>query len=227
MTGIPDLSIESGLSIYQGSLPGLPTGAIAFAFEGEEDTGVAVGSLDGVLALLEVKVNTKFDPSIPCKKCKSSISEQCSYSGFSSGKQSCQCFAGLSGQKCEKEVCKNDCSGHGKCAGPNTCKCQDGWEGPDCSFVAVKAKYETDANGGDGDDPAIWIHPTDASQSKIVTTTKSQAGAGFTVFDLKGQLLQHTPAAEPNNVDVIHNFTVGGKSTDLTFAACRGDNTLW
>ncbi|PVH97405.1 thermostable phytase [Periconia macrospinosa] len=226
LSGITDLSIEGGLSIYQGSAPGFPSGIIALAFEGEDSTGVAVGSLDGVLSALDIKPNTEFSPRDSCKSCEDAVPERCSYNGFSPDNRSCQCFPGFSDRDCSEQVCKNECSGNGKCEGPNTCKCSDGWEGPDCSFVAVQAKYETDANGGDGDDPAIWIHPTDASQSKIVTTTKSEAGAGFTIFDLKGKLLQHAPAEQPNNVDVITNFTVGSNKTDLAFAACRGDNTL-
>jgi 3-phytase len=228
LTGIADLSIEGGLSVYQGSTSGYSSGAIAIAFEGEDDTGVASGSLESVFSPLGIKANTKFNPKdSPCKKCEKTITEKCSDSGFGGGHGSCQCFAGFTGRDCSKTICKNDCSGHGKCVGPNTCKCRDGWEGPDCSFVAVKPKYETDANGGDGDDPAIWIHPTKPDQSKVITTTKSEEGAGFAVFDLKGNMLQHTPAEEPNNVDVIYNFTIGDRKTDLTFAACRGDNTLW
>jgi 3-phytase len=93
--------------------------------------------------------------------------------------------------------------------------------------VAVKAKYETEANGGDGDDPAIWIHSTEPSQSKIVTTTKSEEGEGFGVFDLKGKLLQQLSAKKPNNVDIIYSLPVGNGTIDLAYAACRGDNTLW
>ncbi|KAH7135152.1 hypothetical protein B0J11DRAFT_564558 [Dendryphion nanum] len=226
LSGIEDLSIEGGLSIYQAATPTFPDGAVAFAFEGEDATGVTIGSLKGALAPLDIKPNHKFDPRDSCKKCEETISDKCSNNGFGGKDKSCECFAGFFGKECDKEVCKNDCSGHGKCEGPNTCKCKDGWEGPDCSFVAVKAKYETEANGGDGDDPAIWIHPKTPEQSKIVTTTKSEEGAGFAVFDLKGKLLQHTPAEEPNNVDIITNFTAGGRTIDLSFAACRGDNTL-
>ncbi|CAI6334343.1 unnamed protein product [Periconia digitata] len=227
LTGIPDLSIQGGLSIYQASTSTFPSGAIAFAFEDEETAGIAVGPLESALAAVGIEVNTDFNPrDRPCNDCEGTITKQCSENGFDAGYSSCQCFVGFSGSDCSETICKNSCSSHGKCAGPNVCQCDAGWEGPDCSFVAVQAKYETAANGGDGDDPAIWIHPTDASQSKIVTTTKSEAGAGFTVFDLKGELLQHTPAEQPNNVDVIYNFTLGDKQTDLTFAACRGDNTL-
>ncbi|KAH8150331.1 uncharacterized protein LAJ45_05542 [Morchella importuna] len=88
-------------------------------------------------------------------------------------------------------------------------------------------KYETDPNGSDGDDPAIWIAPGNSTEnSRIITTTKSELGAGFGVFDLTGKKLQTMAAEEPNNVDVIYDFPVGNRTADLVFAACRGDNTL-
>lgn len=225
--GISKLSIEGGLSVLQSSVSGYPAGAIAFAFEGEDDTGVAVGSLSNALAALGISANTRYDPrSKACGRCESLISDKCDKNGFSNGSGGCSCFAGFTGKDCSKGICLNDCSGHGECDGPNVCKCKDGWTGPDCSFGAVKAKYETEANGGDGDDPAVWIHPTRLDQSKIITTTKSNDGEGFGVFDLQGKLLQRLTAEEPNNVDIIYNFTLGDRKTDLAFAACRGDNTL-
>ncbi|CAO2647208.1 Nn.00g081300.m01.CDS01 [Neocucurbitaria sp. VM-36] len=227
LSGIPELSIQGGLSILQAAVDGYRSGTFAFAFEGEDDTGVAVGSLESALAPLGIKANTKYDPSAKsCKRCENIISDNCSNNGFSVGNGGCSCFAGFAGRDCSKTVCENDCSGHGKCAGPNVCECKDGWTGPDCSFVAVTAKYETEANGGDGDDPAIWIHPTRPDQSKIITTTKSDDGEGFGVYDLEGKLLQHLTAQKPNNVDIIYNFTAGNRKVDLAFAACRGDNTL-
>lgn len=225
--GIADLSVEGGLSILQSASKAYPYGILAFAFEGEKDTGVAVGSLKDVLSLSGIQANTKFNPGkATCRKCIQSLSSRCSSNGYRV-RSSCQCLKGFAGQDCSMTTCQKSCSGHGSCIGPNVCKCSSGWAGPDCSFKAVQAKYETDANGGDGDDPAIWIHPTLPEQSRIITTTKSEEGAGFSTFDLKGNLLQHVPGEEPNNVDVIFNFTLGTETTDLTFAACRGDNTLW
>lgn len=227
LEGISDLSIGGDVSVLQSKSVNFPSGAVAFAFEGEDGTGVAIGSLDGALTSLGIRADN-FDPHNKlCGYCVSPISAVCSNNGFSQGNNTCDCLAGFSGADCSQITCQNDCSGHGSCDGPNVCKCEAGWAGPDCSFVAVKAKYETEANGGDGDDPAIWIHPTRPDQSRIITTTKSQGGEGFGVFDLEGKLLEHLPAQEPNNVDIIYGLPIGNRSVDLAYAACRGDNTLW
>ncbi|KNG51833.1 hypothetical protein TW65_01025 [Stemphylium lycopersici] len=226
LSGIADLSIEGGLSILQSPSTGYPSGVIVFAFEGADDTGVAIGSLEDALAPLGVELNNQYTPPTEsCESCGSTITEQCSYNGFNDGTK-CSCFTGFTGSDCSNTTCSNDCSDQGECVGPNVCQCHDGWTGPNCSFIAVKPKYETEANGGDGDDPAIWIHPTRPDQSRIITTTKSEQGEGFGVFDLQGKLLQQLRAEEPNNVDIIYNFTVGNRTVDLAYAACRGDNTL-
>jgi 3-phytase len=228
LSGISDLSIKGDISVIQSQLPGYPSGAFAFAFEGEGGNGLATGSLDGALTALDIPVNTQFSPTNkPSIDYKSPITDACSKNGFFEGNATCSCFVGFTGDKCDAIVCANDCSGHGECVGPDTCKCEVGWTGPECSFVAVKAKYETEANGGDGDDPAVWIHPSEPGQSKIVTTTKSGEGEGFGVFGLEGKLLQHLSAKKPNNVDVIYSLPVGNDTIDLAYAACRGDNTLW
>lgn len=228
LEGIEDLSIGGDVSILQSETASYPSGALAFAFEGKDDTGIATGSLESALSALGIESNISYNPRTkPCGNCTRPISELCSNSGFSGTANTCSCFAGYTGADCSNIACQNDCSGHGSCDGPNVCTCEAGWAGPDCSFVAVKAKYETEANGGDGDDPAIWIHPTQPDQSRIITTTKSKGGEGFGVFDLQGKLLQHWSASKPNNVDVIYGLPIGNRTVDLAYAACRGDNTLW
>ncbi|KAK4125847.1 thermostable phytase [Parathielavia appendiculata] len=230
LVGHKDIEIQ-GLSIYQGSTSKYPSGVLAYAIESEDITGFGVSSLDGAIQTLGLKVNTKYDPSVAGNKSNKSslICSACSKNGYcnENGKGiECSCFAGWQGKTCNTYTCEDNCSGHGKCAGPNQCKCNDGWGGLHCSFVVVRPVAETEANGGDGDDPAIWISPTDRSQSRIITTTKSEEGAGLGVFDLSGKLLQTIPAGEPNNVDVIYNFQAGSRKIDLAYAACRDDNTL-
>jgi len=228
LVGHEDIEIQ-GLSVYQGSTSNYPAGVIAYAIEAEDVTGFGVSSLDGAIKALGLKANTKYDPSVTGDK-KPPICSSCSGNGFctkGSRGAECSCFAGWQGRTCNTHTCEDNCSGNGKCIGPNQCQCNKGWGGLHCSFVVVQPVAETDANGGDGDDPAIWISPTDKSQSRIITTTKSEQGAGLGVFDLSGKLLQPIPAGEPNNVDIIYNFQAGPRKIDLAYAACREDNTLW
>ena len=228
LVGHGDIEVQ-GLAVYQGSTSKYPSGVLAYAIESDDVTGFGVSSLDGAIQKLGLEVNIKYDPSLECKK-TSPICSSCSDNGFctKNGKGiECSCFAGWQGKTCNTYTCEDSCSGNGECVGPNQCKCKAGWGGLHCSFVVVQPVAETDANGGDGDDPAIWISPSDRSQSRIITTTKSEQGAGLGVFDLSGKLLQTIPAGEPNNVDIIYNFQAGPRTIDLAYAACRADNTLW
>ncbi|MFC4119764.1 phytase [Nonomuraea zeae] len=96
--------------------------------------------------------------------------------------------------------------------------------------VETPALYDDEAGGNsNGDDPAIWVHPSDSDKSVVVTTAKE---GGLNVYDLAGHQLQHiaAPAApgpddEPgrfNNVDVTYGF--GGR--DLAIVSDRGRDTL-
>ncbi len=223
-----DIEIK-GLAIHQAASPGYTSGFMSYAIESDEITGLGLTALDGVLAQLGLQTNTKFDPRMlyHCAK-KSPICDTCSRVGYCAKEGAeCACFAGQTGPSCGAITCEDNCSGHGTCIGPNKCQCQKGWGGLHCSFVLVEPSFETHANGGDGDDPAIWISPVSRNLSRVITTTKSQNGAGLSVFDLQGHLLQNLPAGKPNNVDMIYDFELGKGKVDLAFAACRSDDTLW
>ncbi|KAI8187519.1 3-phytase [Colletotrichum sp. SAR 10_65] len=227
LTGLEDIEVQ-GLSIYQGATSKYPSGALAFAIEADDVAGFGLMSLDGALTELGISVNKEYDPrtQVGCRT-RSKICDACSGNGYcEENALGCACFAGFTGDKCDAFQCTDNCSGRGECVGPNQCKCQDGWGGLHCSFLLVQPSYETDQNGVDGDDPAIWISPEGADKSLIITTTKSTQGAGLGVFDLTGKLLQTIYAAEPNNVDMIYNFQAGNRTVDLAFAACRDDDTL-
>ncbi|MDX2212814.1 MAG: phytase [Oculatellaceae cyanobacterium bins.114] len=84
------------------------------------------------------------------------------------------------------------------------------------------------AIAGDGDDPAIWVHPTDPSKSLVITALKD---GGLAVFDLDGDLIQSILPADYgdiryNNVDLTYGFRVGSQSVDLAIASDRENDTL-
>ncbi|KAL2813799.1 hypothetical protein BDW59DRAFT_178130 [Aspergillus cavernicola] len=220
VTGADDIEI-AGTSIYQSGSTRYPFGLVSYAIETDAGKGFGVSSLEPAFTQLKLQSNISYTPRTarfpqPGPK----------RNGFVNQDGSLSCFAGFTGQKCKQITCHNACSGHGGCVGPNQCQCRSPWAGPDCSWIGVAPKYETNANGGDGDDPAIWISPRSPNQSTIITTTKSEIGAGLAVFDLAGNLLQTMTAGEPNNVDVIYGFQAGNRKIDLAYAACREDDTL-
>jgi myo-inositol-hexaphosphate 3-phosphohydrolase len=86
----------------------------------------------------------------------------------------------------------------------------------------------------DADDPAIWVHPKDASSSLVLTTLKE---GGLDVYDLSGARVQHVaPDAAPagqdlnsaryNNVDLIYEFKVGAKKVDLVVVSDRYNDMI-
>lgn len=222
ITGSEDIEI-SGLSIHQANSTQYPYGLVSFAIESDLGNGYGTVSLEPAFQQLPLKPNTAYTPRKPNSPHPSPIQN-----GFPNPNGTLSCFAGFTGPQCKTFSCPNACSSNGSCTGPNECLCTPPWAGPDCSWIGVSATYETAANGGDGDDPAIWISPAnDKNKSTIITTTKSEVGAGLAVFDLRGNLLQTVSAAEPNNVDVVYGVRFGERVVDLAFAACRGDDTLW
>ena len=220
----------SDIAILQTATEIAPSGLLAYAFE-SDDLGKAFGisSLEPLFKTLNIRWNTGYTPQdvSPCNglpKCPAV--KNCNDGGICSSKKSCKCYSGFTGVDCAAITCFNNCSGNGKCVAANQCKCNAPFTGDDCSVLSVTAEYETEAGGADGDDPAVWLAAT-LSQSKIITTTKSDDNPGLTLFDLKGKKLQFISAPEPNNVDVIYNFPISeNKTIDLTYAGCRGDNTL-
>ena len=90
----------------------------------------------------------------------------------------------------------------------------------------VAAVRQTDPVGRQGDaadDPAIWIHPTQPSKSRVLGTNKKQ---GLLAYDLDGKLLQELAVGRLNNVDVRPNFKFGTQTVDLAVASNRDHNSL-
>lgn len=232
LIGDDDIEIE-GLNIYQGGTGSYPAGVVTYAIESDSGAGFGLSSLRVLFDNFDIEINTEYTPRDMPQNPEPSVCSTCSGNGFcgqsvdSPGTLICSCFAGFAGDVCDSHNCRLNCASHGECVGANQCSCDEGWGGLYCAFKTVKPVAETDANGSDGDDPAIWISPINKTMSRIITTTKSDIGAGLGVFDLTGKKVQTIEAAEPNNVDVIYNFSAGNRSIDLAYAACRGDNTLW
>jgi 3-phytase len=88
--------------------------------------------------------------------------------------------------------------------------------------VAPLARVQTEpvpSKGDAADDPAIWVHPTNAARSVVLGTDKK---GGLNVFDLDGRRLQvASDGSRPNNVDVIYDFPLGEKKVDLAVAGTR------
>jgi len=84
------------------------------------------------------------------------------------------------------------------------------------SLVSSPVRHDTD-------DPAIWIHPTDPSQSLILGTDKNVDGA-LVVFGLDGQErpeLTVRGLVRPNNVDIIQNVPWAGGTIDVAVVTER------
>jgi len=68
----------------------------------------------------------------------------------------------------------------------------------------------TEKSLNDTDDPAIWIHPTDASKSIVFGTDKDTNGAIY-AYDLQGKIIEEKTirnVERPNNVDLAYGFAI-------------------
>ncbi|MYA31992.1 MAG: phytase [Gammaproteobacteria bacterium] len=91
---------------------------------------------------------------------------------------------------------------------------------------AVYAVVETEPvrGGGDAaDDPAIWIHPADASLSLVLGTDKRR---GLSVYDLSGREVQFLPRGRMNNVDLRQGVAMAGGPATLAVATNRTERAM-
>ena len=83
---------------------------------------------------------------------------------------------------------------------------------------SIPPSFVTDTVNFDSDDPAIWVHPNDPSQSLILGTDKDSIGALY-VFNLQGKVIDslvRRGIQRPNNVDVGYGLKLG--TTKMDFA---------
>ncbi|MFB9404805.1 phytase [Pseudarthrobacter polychromogenes] len=74
------------------------------------------------------------------------------------------------------------------------------------------------------DDTAIWIHPTDPSQSVVIGTDKLSTG-GVGVYDLSGRQLHFYLHGSMNNVDLRYNFPLGSERIALVGVTERNEGS--
>lgn len=87
--------------------------------------------------------------------------------------------------------------------------------------TAIQPKFVTDTTKHDTDDPAIWIHPTDASKSLIIGTDKNEDGALY-VFDLEGKIVNRVGDLQrPNNVDIEYGLPYNYEMIDIAVTTER------
>lgn len=87
------------------------------------------------------------------------------------------------------------------------------------------ALLDNDEQSEDGDDPAIYVHPTDSSKSFVITSVKD---GGLRVYDLGGSLIQKIALDDIryNNVDILYGFELGGKTVDLAVVSDRRNDKV-
>lgn len=92
--------------------------------------------------------------------------------------------------------------------------------------VSLAPRVVTEPVKHDTDDPAIWIHPSDPSESLVIGTDKDEDGALF-VYDLLGRTLRVVSGLQrPNNVDVAYRLMVDSVPTDVVVATERYTSKL-
>jgi len=117
---------------------------------------------------------------------------------------------------------------HYSCAQPNTDDQEETFEAKDSAVKKIEPIVITEPAKHDTDDPAIWIHPNDPSQSLIIGTDKDQDGALY-VYDLKGKVIEDKVVRglkRPNNVDIAYGFELDGRSIDIAVVTERLTNRI-
>jgi 3-phytase len=104
--------------------------------------------------------------------------------------------------------------------------CQEKSPERSTSPTAIKPLVVSDTVQNDTDDPAIWIHPEDPSQSLIVGTDKDENG-GLYVFNLEGKIVKPViNLKRPNNVDIEYGLMLDHRPTDIAVATERLTNKI-
>ncbi len=80
-------------------------------------------------------------------------------------------------------------------------------------------------SSSDQDDMCIWIHPSDQSQSTIITSDKD--AQKLFVYDLEGNTVQIVSVSgKPGNIDVHYNFPFQCKQVDIMAYCDRANSSI-
>ena len=94
------------------------------------------------------------------------------------------------------------------------------------TLLAVNVVPQTQtASAAGADDIAIWLHPTDVSQSTVIGAVKTSA-TSLRVYNLSGQQLQSVNVPQVNNVDLRYNFPLNAQQATLVIGSNRASDTL-
>jgi len=91
---------------------------------------------------------------------------------------------------------------------------------------AILPTVVTQPTPHDTDDPAIWIHPEDATKSVVIVTDKDSDG-GLFMYDLNGKIIKKSiPLQRPNNVDIAYGLLLDGKKVAIAVTTERETNKI-
>lgn len=91
----------------------------------------------------------------------------------------------------------------------------------------VNPHANTTPVASNADDPAIWVHPNDPSQSVIIGTDKGDSpNGGLFVWNMDGSQHQYLSINHPNNVDVRYGMVLSDAYVDIAAATMRNNNEI-
>ncbi len=94
--------------------------------------------------------------------------------------------------------------------------------------LQVKSAMQTAAmpqkkNDDSADDPALWVHPTDASKSIVYGSNKK---GGIAAYNLDGKQVGYYRVGEINNIDVRYDFVLAGDTFDIVAGSNRSQQSV-
>ncbi len=90
--------------------------------------------------------------------------------------------------------------------------------------------FEVDCDDGsnnDVDDPNIWIHPTNTSNSRIYASNKDNTNGGIYTYNLSGAQIDFKSMGKINSLDIRYNVVINGTNFgDIIMGTNRTDNSV-